>query len=163
MTYACTDTCRYLNDKRQNAAALCKHCLGAIMNDVREKDSFAESLCSWIVGQDKTDAGMSSVERTMHVRRKIIETLEHGGLSEDSPLMFKIVNTPGLSGLWYLRPEIAQALSSMHGEDLAQTIMRDITSQFAGKLPQSMFGRVRMATSAKPIPKIARSAQIIPQ
>jgi hypothetical protein len=134
-----------------------------MMNDGHQKDSFAESLCSWIVGQDKTDAGMSSVELTMHVRRRIIETLEHGGLPEDSPLMFKVVNTPGLSGLWFLRPEISHALSVMHGEGKAQTIMRDITSQFAGKLPQTMFGQVRMATPTRRDPWIARSAQVIPQ
>lgn len=133
------------------------------MNEGYLKDSFAESLGSWIVGQDKTDASMSSVELTMQVRRRIIETLEHGGLSEDSPLMFKVVNTPGLSGLWFLRPEISQALSSMHGEDQVQTVMRGITAQFAGKLPQSMFGRVRMASPVKRSPRIARSTQIIPQ
>jgi hypothetical protein len=133
------------------------------MNEGYLKDSFAESLCSWIVGQDKTDAGMSSVELTMHVRRRIIETLEHGGVSEDSPLMFTVVNTPGLSGLWFLRPEISQALSSIHGEDHAQAIMRGITSQFAGKLPQTMFGRVRTATPVKRSSRITRSAQIIPQ
>jgi hypothetical protein len=112
------------------------------MNYSDDKTSFAESLCSWLMGQDKTEASMASVEHTMHVRQKIIETLESIGLTDHAPLMFKVVNAPGLSGLWYLRPEIMQALSKRLGEANAHGVMAGVNTLFAGKLPESRYSRV---------------------
>jgi hypothetical protein len=111
----------------------------------RKKSTGTDSFWNWLTGEAPGHDGMASVERTMVLRHRIIDRLRRAGLSENSNLMYRVVNVPDLQGLWFMRPEIMRSLSSLHGEERAGRIMGTITQLFWGLLPETMFRQFKFA------------------
>jgi hypothetical protein len=111
-----------------------------------QKDKFglSESFLGWLMGDGANEGGgaddtstqsMTEESRVIAARLRIIKTLKQRGLPESAPLLRRVARSPALEDLWYLRPEIMQALSSLHGETHAHSIMtRHIAPLFAGSL-----------------------------
>ncbi|WP_309681016.1 hypothetical protein [Polaromonas sp.] len=111
-----------------------------------DKPKLSESFWGWLMGQDKATEGLSNEARALEVRLRIISTLKQRGLTDSSPLVHRVANSPNLQSLWYLRPEIMLELSSLHGEAQARSILADhITPLFAGLLPKGLFRRSSIA------------------
>lgn len=111
-----------------------------------DKPSLSESFLGWLMGQDKASEDLSSEARTLEVRLRIIQTLKQRGLSDRSPLIGRVARATDLQDLWYLRPDIMQSLSALHGEVQAGSIMMgNITPLFVGLLPKGLFRRSSMA------------------
>jgi hypothetical protein len=101
----------------------------------KDKFSLSESFLGWLMGEDKATLDASEEARVIEVRLRIIKTLKQRGLAEGAPLLCRVARAPALEDLWYLRPDIMQALSSLHGERQAYGIIaRHITPLFAGSL-----------------------------
>ena len=119
------------------------------MRHQKDKPSLSESFMGWLMGEDKTTEDMSSEAKVIEVRLRIIKTLKQRGLAEDALLLRRVARAPALEDLWYLRPDILQTLSALHGEAKARGIMTvDITPLFAGSLPAQLLkqNRVRRKT-----------------
>ena len=119
------------------------------MRHEKDKPSLSESFMGWLMGEDKTTEDMSSEAKVIEVRLRIIKTLKQRGLAEDALLLRRVARAPALEDLWYLRPDIMQTLSALHGEAKARGIMTaDITPLFAGSLPAQLLtqNRVRRKT-----------------
>jgi hypothetical protein len=102
----------------------------------KDKVKLSESFLGWLMGEDKSTHGMSQETRTIEVRLRIIQTLKEAGLAEGAALLNHVARAPAMEDLWYLRPNIMQALSSLHGETHARRIMTSlITPLFVGSVP----------------------------
>jgi hypothetical protein len=103
------------------------------MSHQKDKISLSESFLGWLMGEDKSTQTLTQESRVIEVRLRIIQTLKQRGLAEGAMLLRRVARAPALEDLWYLRPEIMQALSSLHGETHAHSIMTSqITPLFAG-------------------------------
>ena len=102
----------------------------------QDKPSLSESFMGWLMGDDKTLDDLSKEAKVIEVRLRIIKTLKQRGLAEGAPLLHRVARTLALEDLWYLRPDILQTLSALHGDEKAHSIMTgDITPLFEGSLP----------------------------
>jgi hypothetical protein len=100
-----------------------------------ENTSFTESFWS----HDESSPYESCMERATKVRCQIIETLQQDGLVLESPLMHKVLKATDIQVLWFLRPDIMQAISLRQSEEQARSVMERITSLFVGSMPESLF------------------------
>ena len=106
------------------------------MGQHRDKPSLSESFMGWLMGEDKSTDDMSKEAKVIEVRLRIIKTLKQRGLADGAPLLHRVARTLALEDLWYLRPDIMQTLSALHGDEKAHSIMTgDITPLFVGSLP----------------------------
>ncbi|MGA8514759.1 MAG: hypothetical protein WB821_08300, partial [Burkholderiaceae bacterium] len=93
------------------------------------------------------------------VRSRIIETLQQDGLVLESPLMHKVLHATDVHGLWFLRPDIMQAISLRQSEERARSVMERITSLFVGSMPESLFKQSHFAV---PVPAPQDSKDVAP-
>jgi hypothetical protein len=116
----------------------------------KDKSSLSDSFLGWLMGEEgeedeagepgkaggcKSTPDMGRESRLIEARLRIIKTLKQRGLAEGAPLLRRVARAPALEDLWYLRPEIMQCLSSLHGETQAHSIMTShIAPLFAGSL-----------------------------
>ena len=115
------------------------------MGQHRDKPSLSESFMGWLMGDDKSLDDMSKVAKVIEVRLRIIKTLKQRGLADGSPLLHRVARTLALEDLWYLRPDILQTLSALHGDEKAHSIMTgDITPLFEGSLPAPLLKQHRV-------------------
>lgn len=115
------------------------------MSSASKISTLTETFWGWLMGHDTSASQMASIERTIEVRRRILKTLAQAGIGENTRLVYRVTNAPDLGALWFLRPDIMQALSSQHGEVRARRVMQRITPMFKGLLPSSLFAPVRFA------------------
>jgi hypothetical protein len=108
----------------------------------KDKFSLPESFLGWLMGEGgdaKSTQDMTQESRVIEARLRIIKTLKQRGLAEGAPLLRRVARAPALEDLWYLRPEIMQSLSSLHGETQAHSIMTShIAPLFTGSLSAQM-------------------------
>jgi hypothetical protein len=105
----------------------------------KDKFSLSESFLGWLMGEDKSTQNLAKEARVIEVRLRVIQTLKQRGLAQGAPLLHRVAQAPGMEDLWYLRPDIMQSLSSLHGETQARSIMTsDITPLFAGSVSTQM-------------------------
>jgi nitrogen regulatory protein PII-like uncharacterized protein len=97
--------------------------------------AFTESF--WYSDED-TDNGLS-LNRAVDLRGQIINILEQAGFTLEPLLMHKVVSAQDIHALWFLRPDIMQAISLILDEEQARAIMCKITTQFVGFMPESVF------------------------
>jgi hypothetical protein len=85
----------------------------------------------WGVFGGASNAEALQVER---IRMAMLKALDHdcvhGHASVDKSIMF----AKDLETLWYLRPDLLQAIASCRDQNSANTIVRDITQMFKGHL-----------------------------
>lgn len=115
------------------------------MQYLSNDSAFTESFWERVMGYDTSPGGLAGLQYVGNVRQQMLEKLDGCGLAANSPVMRQIADASDLQGLWYLRPNIMQALASIHGEVRARSILGSITPLFAGLLPESMFKRLRSA------------------
>jgi hypothetical protein len=110
----------------------------------KDKFSLSESFLGWLMGVDKCANDLTQEARVIEVRLRIIQTLKQRGLAEPAPLLLRVARAPAIEDLWYLRPDIMQALSSLHGETQASSIVAShITPLFVGSLSSQLFKQRR--------------------
>ena len=106
----------------------------------KNKFSLSESFLGWLMGEDPSTANASEEARVMEVRLRIIKTLKQRGLADGTALLRQVARAPALEDLWYLRPDIMQALSALDGETRASSTMtRHITPLFVGSMSAQLF------------------------
>ena len=99
------------------------------------KPRLSDSFLGWLMGEDQSARDLTHEAKLIEVRLRIIKTLKQRGLDEDASLLRRVARSPALEDLWFLRPDIMQTLSSLHGETRACNIMTSlITPLFAGLL-----------------------------
>jgi hypothetical protein len=84
---------------------------------------------------EQLDEAMDGIQETM------LAALGPNGQSRHPTVSRRIEYATDLNGLWHLRPDLMQALSSLHGEAHALSLMREITAEFDGMLPSGMATR----------------------
>jgi hypothetical protein len=111
----------------------------------KDKFSLSESFLGWLMGEgddggnNKSTQEMNDESRVIEARLRIIKTLKQRGLAEGAPLLRRVARAPAMEDLWYMRPEIMQSLSSLHGEAQAHAIMTShIAPLFTGSLSTQM-------------------------
>ena len=111
----------------------------------KDKPSLSESFMGWLMGEDKPTTDLTREARIIEVRLRIIQTLKQRGLAEGAPLLRRVARAAALEDMWYLRPDIMQTLSALHGDATARSIMTGhITPLFAGSLPTQLLKQNRV-------------------
>lgn len=85
-----------------------------------------------MLGRDTSEASALVVER---IRKTMLLTLdEHGHDGQDShyALDIKINFAQDIAELWYLRPDLMNAIAATRGEVEAQQVMESVTALFKG-------------------------------
>jgi hypothetical protein len=105
------------------------------MSHAIHNSAFTDSF--WYSDED-LDIGLS-LNRAVDLRVQIIDLLEHAGFTLEPLLMQKVVGAQDIQVLWFLRPDIMQAISLSLDEEQARAIMCKITTLFVGFMPESVF------------------------
>lgn len=75
------------------------------------------------------------------IRQAMLESLGDSGRSAFPAIERRVRFASDVQGLWYLRGDMMEALSSLQGEYLARCKMDEISALFRGTLPRSMASR----------------------
>ena len=85
-----------------------------------------------LLGRDETEAPEVVVQR---VRMGMLLALAEHVTEDMRRLEQKLAAGRSIESLWYLRPEIMNAIASNHGESVARDCMAQITAMFNGLQP----------------------------
>jgi hypothetical protein len=85
-----------------------------------------------MLGRDESEAPEAVLER---VREEIFEALEPYRLDPVTRIENRVLFARDIEGLWYLRPEIMNAIAASHGEAAARKCLSQITALFQGHHP----------------------------
>lgn len=78
-----------------------------------------------------------AVGRIEAIRQAMLDCLGPAGSAAFPVLERRVSMASDVRGLWYLRPELMNALSKVHGEAAARDQIRDLSARFEGLLPRS--------------------------
>lgn len=79
--------------------------------------------------------------RIEDIRQVMLDSLGDEGCLSFPQVERRVLFATDLQGLWYLRSDIMVAISSLQGESVANTKVRQITCMFEGLLPKGMVSR----------------------
>lgn len=71
-------------------------------------------------------------EQVTRIRLLMLDSLGKNGPADFKSLYRDIQFARDAEGLWYCRSELMRAMTSMHGEASARTILREVTELFRG-------------------------------
>lgn len=91
-----------------------------------------------LFGQTDTEVPEAVVER---VRQSIHTVLEEQLGEEGFELQVRVRFAPDIEGLWYLRPDIMNAIATRRGEAVAHVCMTRLTILFKGHHPSAAGSR----------------------
>ncbi len=93
-----------------------------------------------LLGQPETEAPEAVVERVRLAMRRAVE--EHLGLDAKAKVLQRqLVSARDLESLWYMRPEIMNAIAGKCGESRARHCLLDLTALFKGHHPGATASR----------------------
>jgi len=87
----------------------------------------------------------SDAKQTEHIRISMLNALEEHCDETQMAVGKSIRYATDLEGLWYLRPNLLQAIASSTDQHTATQVVRDISKLFNGHLPMaksSQFGKL---------------------
>ena len=93
-----------------------------------------------LLGSGRDDSA-GAVNRIEAVRQSMLECLGPSGCAAFPVLVRRVSLVADIKGLWYLRPELMNALAAVHGELIARTQIRDLSLKFEGLLPGGFYSR----------------------
>ena len=94
-----------------------------------------------LLGQPQIEAPEAVVERVRLAMRRAVE--EHLGLdARAKTLLRQLVSAQDIESLWYLRPEIMNAIASRCGESRARHCLLELTALFKGHHPGAATSRL---------------------
>jgi len=79
--------------------------------------------------------------RVEEIRQAMLESLGDSGRSAFPAIERRVRFASDVQGLWYLRGEMMEALSSLQGEYMARRKIDEVSTLFRGVLPSSMSSR----------------------
>jgi hypothetical protein len=100
-------------------------------------NQFLHSVQGWL-GKRALPAAPENESNLDGIRNAMLEALGEEGCERYPEIERRILLAVDTHALWYLRPNLMAALSSLSGESGAYDKLRVITSRFAGHLPHSM-------------------------
>lgn len=104
--------------------------------EMRLKNSF------WaLLGRHQTTTPDVVLEQ---IRTAMLDALDRESLRAHVALDAKISSAVNVQELWYLRPELLNAISSCRGESVARQALEEITRHFVGHHPGAITVRRRM-------------------
>ena len=80
-------------------------------------------------------------ERVEHVRQLMLNELGEFGDIHFSRIVVRVRYALDAQALWFMRGEIMTVLSAMHGENIAQEKIKQISKEFIGLLPKGLIAR----------------------
>lgn len=75
------------------------------------------------------------------IQEAMLTALGQAGMKGYPAVTRRVQYADDLHALWYLRGDLMAALATLHGEGRARDIIRDISGQFQGLLPQGLTTR----------------------
>lgn len=82
-----------------------------------------------MLGRDRSEAPALVVER---IRKTMLLALDEHGQDSHYALDIKINFAQDIAELWYLRPDLMNAIAATRGEVEAQQVMESVTALFKG-------------------------------
>lgn len=102
----------------------------------RLTNQFLHSVQGWL---GKAESTPKKKEGDLDsIRKAMLDALGEEGCLRYPEIERRILFAADSHALWYLRPNLMQALSSLQGEGGAYEKLRGITAQFADRFPHSM-------------------------
>lgn len=90
------------------------------------KTSLRNSFLGWKANKPVVDPS----ERMEELRKAMLQVLEDGMASNNATLERKILFARNIEELWYLRPELMNAIAAGLGESVAKARLAQITGMF---------------------------------
>ena len=88
-----------------------------------------------------SDSAARAGSRVEEIRQAMLESLGDSGRSAFPAIERRVGFASDVQGLWYLRGEMMEALSSLQGEYMARRKIDEVSTLFRGVLPSSMSSR----------------------
>jgi len=88
-----------------------------------------------------SDSAARAGSRVEEIRQAMLESLGDTGRSAFPAIERRVRFASDVQGLWYLRGEMMEALSSLQGEYMARRKIDEVSTLFRGVLPSSMSSR----------------------
>jgi hypothetical protein len=88
-----------------------------------------------------SDDAARAGSRVEEIRQAMLESLGDSGRSAFPAIERRVRFASDVQGLWYLRGEMMEALSSLQGEYMARRKIDEVSTLFRGVLPSSMSSR----------------------
>jgi hypothetical protein len=88
-----------------------------------------------------SDNAARAGSRVEEIRQAMLESLGDSGRSAFPAIERRVRFASDVQGLWYLRGEMMEALSSLQGEYMARRKIDEVSTLFRGVLPSSMSSR----------------------
>jgi len=88
-----------------------------------------------------SDNAARASSRVEEIRQAMLESLGDSGRSAFPAIERRVRFASDVQGLWYLRGEMMEALSSLQGEYMARRKIDEVSTLFRGVLPSSMSSR----------------------
>ncbi len=82
-----------------------------------------------------------AVNRIEAIRGQMLSCLGESGCANFPVLERRVALVADVKGLWYLRPELMNALAAVHGESAARSQIGALTDMFEGLLPSGFYSR----------------------
>ena len=80
-------------------------------------------------------------DATAEIQEAMQAALTPAGAKQFPGLLRRMQYAPDLQGLWYLRGDLMAAIASLHGEQHAREVIKDISAEFDGLLPGGLSTR----------------------
>jgi hypothetical protein len=122
-----------------SGASMLKPSMGYPNNNTMNRltNQFLHSVQGWL-GKHAEPTPKKKEGDLDSIRKAMLDALGEEGCLRYPDIERRILFAADSHALWYLRPKLMQALSSLQGEGGAYEKLRDITAQFAGCMPHSM-------------------------
>jgi hypothetical protein len=116
------------------------HLLISVLNEEANMNTVVTHFLSTIqeLFEGRSSAEPSELLDIDAIRRAMLDSLSEEGRTLFPQIARRVMFAANLLALWYVRPELMMALSSKHGESIAQERVEQITAMFDGLLPQAM-------------------------
>lgn len=104
------------------------------------KTTLRNSFFGWLANQPATEPSA----RIEDIRKAMLHLLEQSPDGANSAIERRVLFAHDLDDLWYLRPDLMNAIAAVRGEFVARTCLAEITRLFdtgaGGKLRRSGIG-----------------------
>ncbi len=114
------------------------------------KTSLRNSFFGWLANQPAAEPSA----RLEDIRKAMLQVLEQGPEASNTTIERKILFAHDLDALWYIRPELMNAVAAVRGESVARGCLDEISHMFdtgaGGKLRgKKRFGPPRADADTK--------------
>jgi len=107
------------------------------------KTSLRNSFFGWMANQPAAEPSA----RLEDIRKAMLQVLEQGPQASNTAIERRILFAYDLDALWYVRPDLMNAVAAVRGESVARGCLNEITDMFDTGAGGKLRGKNRVGPS----------------